>query len=70
MPTTIPIQREPILNHASISGSNEIPTDVAVANTPVTPALNELVSILIITVGNPYMDDLLAVKVHIQSIST
>ena len=34
-----------ILNHASTSGKNEIPTDVAVAMTPMSPALNEFVSI-------------------------
>ena len=48
MPTTIPMQREPNLNHVSIAGSNEIPTDPAVANIPAIPALNEFVSIILV----------------------
>jgi hypothetical protein len=47
IPTTIPIQSDPTLSQASISGSNEIPTDVAVAIIPVIPALKELVSIVL-----------------------
>ena len=45
IPTAIPTSNDPILNHASTSGSMDIPTEVAVANIPVTQALNDGVSI-------------------------
>jgi hypothetical protein len=46
MPTTIPMQREPMRSHCSIAGSIEIPILVAVANIPAIPALNEVASIM------------------------
>jgi len=51
MPTKIPIHKDEIRNHCSISGSNEIPTLVDVANTPVNPALKEWLSMMFYAVG-------------------
>ena len=45
IPTAIPTSNDPILNHASTSGSMDIPTEVAVASNPAAQALNDGVSI-------------------------
>lgn len=46
-PTAIPTSKEAILNHASTSGSIDIPTEVAVASNPAAQALNDGVSIFL-----------------------
>jgi hypothetical protein len=47
IPTAIPTSNEAILNHASTSGSIDIPTEVAVASNPAAQALNDGVSIFL-----------------------
>ena len=45
------MHKDEMRNHCSISGSNEIPTLVDVASTPVNPALKELLSMIFYAVG-------------------